>query len=269
MKKLFLFVMLAAPLCAQWVVNDPINTAVNSAVQAGQAANHLETMRQWAAQLERLNRQLRQLEDQLAVQRRIRDVIGDPTAAGGSVVLRELGALDLARQYGATLAEARRLANAIDSLRNTSEGIYRSLDDRTALGRDFMRQEVLYRRYAAVEKQADSLASVERLAAERTRVLQADIATTLEQLRTASTQAEVDKLNGKLAVLTGQLAHVDRGRNAEAQRLTVQQVLNENQAAKERQDLLEKQLAEERQSLAVAAQWQEALKVLPSDYSKR
>jgi hypothetical protein len=57
-----------AYLCAQWIVNDPVNTAVNAAVQAGQAANHLEVMRRWAEQLEQLNRQLRQLEEQLAVQ---------------------------------------------------------------------------------------------------------------------------------------------------------------------------------------------------------
>jgi hypothetical protein len=269
MKYISIIAILAAPMSAQWIVNDPVNTAVNSAVQAGQAANHGEIMRQWAEQLERLNRQLRQLEDQLAVQKRIRDVMGDPPAAGGSIVLRELGMADLARQYGTTLGEARRLANAIDSLRNTSEGIYRSLDDQTVLGGAFTRQEIFYRRYAAVDKQADSLAAVERQAAERTTALQADIAATIEQLRRASTQAEVDKLNGKLVALTGQLAHIDRQREAEAQRLAAQHLLNENQAAKERQDLLERQLAEERQSLAVAAKWQGAMKVLPSNYTNR
>ena len=55
MKHFVLFVLLVAPACAQWIVNDPVNTAVNSAVQVGQAANHLEIMRQWAAQLEQLN----------------------------------------------------------------------------------------------------------------------------------------------------------------------------------------------------------------------
>ena len=58
--------MPAASASAQWIVNDPVNTAVNSAVQAGQAANHIEVLRQWAAQLEQLNRQLRELEAQLA-----------------------------------------------------------------------------------------------------------------------------------------------------------------------------------------------------------
>ncbi len=268
MKKLMLSILLATPLCAQWVVTDPGNTAVNAAVQAGQAANHLEIMRQWAQQLENLNRQLRQLQDQLAVQQRIRDVMGDPTAAGAGLVLRDLGAADLARTYGETLAATRRLADAIDSLRRTSDGIYRQLDDRTVLGREIVRQEPLYRRYAAVERQADNLASVHATTEARAAALQTDLAATLEALRTAGTQAEVDKLNGKVSALNGQLAQVEAQRRDEADKLRALQILNENQAAKERQDLLEKQQAEERDSLAVVNAWQRSLTLTPSSYTR-
>ncbi len=268
MKYVVLFVFLVASVRAQWIVNDPANTAVNSAVQAGQAANHIEVLRQWAAQLEQLNRQLRELEALLAVQRRVRDVMGDPTAAGVGMALRDLGATDLARTYGDTLAATRRLANAIESLRRTSEGIYRHLDDRTALGRDFVRQEPPYRRYAAVERQADNVATVHAETGVRSVALQGEIAVTVEQLRGASTQAEVDKHNAKLAVLAGQLAHLDAQRRDEADKLQTQQILNENQAAKERQDFLERQLAEERQTLAIVGAWQQAVKVTPTNYAR-
>jgi hypothetical protein len=268
MKHLILFLVIVAPACAQWIVSDPGNTAVNAAVQAGQAANHVAVMRQWAEQAERLNRQLRQLEEQLSVQQRIRDVMGDPTAAGAGMVLRDLGATDLARSYGETLAAARRLSNALDSLRRTSEGIYRQLDDRTVMGRDFARQEIFYRRYAAVERQADNFAAVMTETDARAASIQSNLAETLEQLRTAHTQAEVDKLNAKVAALNGQLAHLAVRRRDEADKLRAQQILNENQAAKERQDLLERQLAEERQSLAVVAGWQEAVKLVPTDYAR-
>jgi hypothetical protein len=268
MKHFALFILLVAPASAQWIVNDPVNTAVNSAVQAGQAANHIEVLRQWAAQLEQLNRQLRELEAQLDVQKRIRDVMGDPTAAGAGMVLRDLGAGDLARTYGETLAASRRLANAIDSLRRTSEGIYRQIDDRTALGRDFTRQEPLYRRYAAVERQADNLAAVHAETGARSVALQGELAATLEQLRGAATQAEVDKHNAKLAVLAGQLAHLDAQRRDEADKLQTQQILNENQAAKERQDFLEKQIAEERQTLAVVGAWQQSVQITPTSYTR-
>jgi len=268
MKHFALLFLFAGPASAQWIVNDPVNTAVNTAIQGGQAANHLEVLRQWAEQLEKLNRQLRQLEQQLAVQQRIREVMGDPSAAGTQVVLRDLGANDLARTYGETMSAMQRLADAVGSLRRTAEGIYQKLDDRTALGRDFSRQEALYRRYAAVERQADNVASVRAQTDARATALQTDLAATLEQLRAAPTQAEVAKLHSKLAVLTGQLAHVDAQRRDEADQLHAQQILNENQSAKERQDLLEKQIAEERQTLAVVGAWQQSIRLTPTAYTR-
>lgn len=268
MKYFLLLLLLGARACAQWIVNDPVNTAVNSAVQAGQAANHIAIMKEWAEQAERLNAQLRQLEEQLAVQQRIRDVIGDPTAAGAGLGLRDLGATDLARSYGETSAAVRRLANALESLRRTSEGLYRELDDRTATGSSFARQEVFYRRYAAVERQADNFASVMAETDARGGALQADLAETMEQLRGASTQAEVDKLNAKVAALNGQSAQLASRRRDEADKLRAQQILNENQAAKERQDLLERELAEEKQSLAILGTWQEGMKLSATDYRR-
>ena len=59
MKRLIPFILFATPLSAQWAVFDPTNFAVNTLIQSGQAANHLEILRQWAVQLEQLNRQYR------------------------------------------------------------------------------------------------------------------------------------------------------------------------------------------------------------------
>lgn len=266
--RIVFYLLIATTGFGQWIVNDPVNTAVNSAVQAGQAANHLEVMRQWAEQLESLNRQLRQLEQQLAVQQRIRDVMGDPNAAGAGVVLRELGLNDLAREYGDTLAATRRLANAVESLQRTANGIYAKLEDRTSLGAGFVRNENAYRRYAVVEQQADALARIEADASTQQAAVQREIAATLEQLKAAGTQAEVDKLTAKLGALQAQSARLETVRREELAKLQTQQLLNENQAAKERQDLLERQLKEEAQSLRVLGTWQESLKVKATDYTR-
>jgi hypothetical protein len=267
MKYLFTSLLLTVPTFGQWIVNDPVNTAVNIAVETGQVANHVEVMRQWAQQLENLNNQLRQLQEQLAVQQHIRDVMGNPGAAGAGMVLHDLGASDLTRTYGETLEAARRLANAIDSLRRTSDGIYQELDDRTALGGGFVRQDVLYRRFAAVERQADNLASVQADTGQRGAALQVEISSTLEQLRAAGTQAEVDKLTAKLGALQAQLAHVDAVARTETDKLLAQQILNDNQAAKERQDFLERQLAEEKQTLGVVGTWQDSMTLTPTSYT--
>jgi len=257
----------AASASAQWIVNDPVNTAVDTLIQVNQEANHLEILRQWATQLETLNRQLRQLEDQLAAQQRIRDVLGDPAAAGAQIS-RNLGAEDFARQYGDTMSAIRRLSDAVASLRSTADGIYRTLDDRTVLGRSFTRQTTPYLRYAAVERQAQNTETVFTDTDTRIAVLQTELAATVAALRDASTQAEVDKLNAKIAALNGQLAQLAQRRRDAADQLHAQQILNDNQAAKERQDLLEKQIAEERQTLDAVNAWQGAMQLTPTSYTR-
>lgn len=256
-----LFCLFASVACAQWVVHDPGNTAVNAAIQADQAAQHLEVLRKWTEQLNRLNAQLRELEEAVRLQRRIRDVLGDPLQAGTELVLRDLGAEDLARSYGQTLREIPRLADASTSLRHTAEDIYGILYDRTSLGGPVTRNSSLYRRYAAVEQQATQVAAAQDNADSRISALQEDLAATVARLRTASTAAEVDKLNATIAVLNGQLALTTAERANEAAKLGVQQTLNDNQAAKERQDLLERQVTEERQSLDAVAAWQARLRL--------
>lgn len=269
MKK-FLTLLLfgSGTIFGQLAVYDPANHAVNLAVQSAQQANHVEILRQWAVQIEALNRQLRELQSQLDVQRRISDVLGNPTAAGAQVVLRDLGATDLSRSYGETLGAVQRLANAVVSLRRTAEGIYVALDDRTALGRSFPRNEPRYRRYAAVERQADNYTTVVAETEVRTQVLQLDVAQTLSALHDAPTQAEVDKLNGKLLALNGQLALLAARRNDEAGKLQTQKTLNETQSEKERQDLLERQIAEERHSLEAINAWQGSFRITATNYTR-
>lgn len=269
MKRLLLFLISISSAFGQWVVFDPANHLVNLGIEAAQHANHLEVLRQWAQQLERLNQQIRQLEQQLAEQRRIRQVLGDPTAAGVRVVLDNLGIEDLARQYGQNLEALQRLANAISSLRRTANGIYRELDDKTVLQQPFIRQAVAYRRYAAVDAQADQVGQVYDQTQARTERLQRDLAATLTALKAATTQAEVDKLNGQIAAINGQLAVLATQRRDEADKLLALQIQNENQAAKERQDLLEKQIAEERQSLGAVDAWQQSVRLTPDSYSRR
>ncbi len=269
MKRLLLSLFLAPALFGQWIVNDPVNTAVSTAIQAGQQANHIETLRQWAEQLNRLNQQLRQLEEAVTLQRRIRDVLGDPVQAGTELVLRDLGAEELSRTYGETLRAIQRLADASQSLRRTAEGLYRSLDGPTSLRRDFTRDESLYRRYGAVERQADNLAQVQDETGERLATLQMDLAQTLMQLRGASTAAEVDKLNVKVSALNGQIALLVAQRRDESDKLVAQQILNANQSEKERQDFLEKQIAEEQDSLRVAGEWQRSIRLTPTNYTER
>lgn len=265
---LLAFLATAQSVVAQWIVNDPVNTTVNLGIQSAQAANHVEVLRQWANQLEALNQQIRQLEAQLAEQRRIREVIGNPTAAGAQMVLDRLAPEALARNYGESLAAVRRMADATASMRRTADGIYAALEDRTVLGRGFTRQNDAYRRFAVVDQQAEQAVKAQESTVAQQKALQADLADSMAALKTASTQAEVDKLNVKVAGLNGQLAYLATLRGDETDKLRVQQIQNENQAAKERQDLWEKQVAEEQHTLAVVNAWQRTVQLTAGTYTR-
>lgn len=265
MKKLLLFLALAPAVFAQWTVYDPANHVVNLAIQADQQANHIEILRQWAADLDKLNEQLRQLQAQLEETRTIRDRIGDPVAAGDKVSLTELNNPD--RSFGDTVAALRALANSAESLLNTAHGVFLALDDRTVLNQPFARQSAPYQRYAVIEKHADNFDSVFAQTAEKLVALQRDLSDTLLLLKTAGTQAEVEKHSAKIAALNGQIAATAAQRRDVFEQLQEQQTLNDNQAAKERQDLLEKQIAEERQTFAVVGAWQQGVKLTPTSYT--
>ncbi len=270
MKLISSFSLVSLPgLSAQWIVNDPVNTAVNSAIQAGQIANHLEILRQWAEQLEQLNRQLRQLEDQLAVQRRIRDVMGDPTAAVTAMVLRDLGATDLARPT----------ARRSDAMRRSPTRSIRSGGPPTestgprrqhrALGRELRAAGAALpplrgggaagrQRRGGHGRNRTDIAAVQ---AETWRRPWATCAT--HRPRRRSTSCTPQSLRS-----TGSWPDSTRSGATKPTNSWPQQILNENQAAKERQDLLEKQIAEERQSVAAANAWQRALRLTPTSYTR-
>lgn len=257
----FLLLFAGAKLHAQWIVHDPANTAINAGIQTAQAANHLEVLKQWTDQLAALREQIRQLEAQLQEQRRIREVLGNPTAAGGRLILDHLGQDELARQYGDTLRQVRRLAEVTASLRRSADGVYQELEERTLLGQAFTRQTKPYQRHAAVDRQAEQTATIyaETLAAQTK--LQTDLGAVLDRVSGASTQAEVDKLAVNTNAINGQLLHLVSKRRDQAEALQVQQIENENQRAKEQLDRLEKQLHEERRSTDVVNAWQQQVKL--------
>ena len=265
---LLLALSLLSTASAQWIVNDPVNTSVNLGIQSAQMANHVEVLKNWADQLSRLNQQIRQLENQLAEQRRIREVLGNPTLAGSQLVMDRLAPDELARRYGGTLVKIRRLADATTSLQHRADGIYREIDDRTVLNQSFTRQTAPYLRYAAVDAQALASAQVYDETAARQSALQADLGQTLAKLRTAGTQAEVDKLNVKLAALNGQLVAQVNARRDEDAKLRALQIQNENQQAKEALDQREKQVAEEQQTLAIVNPWQRTMQIRPDNYTR-
>src|SRR4051812_26074344 len=91
-----IFVLLApAALLAQIPVTDVVNLSNNTVL-------HAENIAKWVDSIAQLKQQISQLDQQISIQGDIRQWTGNPTEAGGKLILNSLGAQDLVRDYGRT-----------------------------------------------------------------------------------------------------------------------------------------------------------------------
>jgi hypothetical protein len=216
----FLVLLLAAPVAAQIPVTDAANLANNRAAQS-------ENIAKWIESIQRLREQIDALNRQINIQSDIRRWAGNPVDAGTKVVLEGLGGPELARQYGQGRRAVVGLVDSLQSLKRTADGNYREIKSVDLNGREFQRDPLIYRRYAVLDARQENTQQVIEETRDREQELQAEIAATLEDLKGAETDAEVQKLSAKLNALNGQLAQVDAARRREVDQVVLQKIAND------------------------------------------
>lgn len=209
-----------ATLRAQIPVTDAASIANNRASQA-------QTIAKWVESINNLRQQIDALNRQINIQSDIRRWAGNPVDAGAKVALEGLGGPDLAREYGSAKRAVVGLVDSLGSLRRTGEGTYRTISNVAIDGNEMRRDSMIYRRYAVLDAKQDVSAQVTVETREREIELQTEVATTLEELKNAETDAEVQKLSAKLTALNGQLAHVEAARRREVDSVTLQKIAND------------------------------------------
>jgi len=228
MKTLFIIV-LSVPLglWAQIPVTDVANLAAN---QTAHAAN----IAKWVESINNLRTQIDQLNQQINIQGDIRKWSGNPTEAGASVVLDGLGQPELVREYGRGRSAILGLVRSLDSLGNTASGNYRAISALDLDGNEVQRDPFIYRRYAVLDGVQANADDVKEATQEREQELQEEIARTLDAIKSASTDAEVQKLSAKLAALNGQLRQIEATRQREADEVVLQKIANDARLEQER-----------------------------------
>jgi hypothetical protein len=205
---------------AQIPVTDAASIANNRAAQA-------ENIAKWVESIQRLREQIDALNRQINIQSDIRRWAGNPIDAGTKVVLEGLGGPELAREYGSARRAVVGLVDSLYSLKRTAEGTYRTIESVDIDGHEMRRDPMIYRRYAVLDAKQDVSAQVEVETRDRELELQAEVAATLEEMKTAETDAEVQKLSAKLTALNGQLAHVESARRREVDAVALQKIAND------------------------------------------
>lgn len=224
---LLLHVFCVKPAVAQIPVTDAASIANNRLA-------HAENIAKWVDSIAKLRTQIDQLNQQINIQGDIRRWAGNPVEAGANVVLDVLGEKDLGREYGRARDEIARMTHSLESLGNTAGGNYRAIGSVDLDGGTLQRDPLTFRRYSVLDaKQANTVQVTDETKA-REAELQEEIALTLQELKAAPTDAEVQKLSAKLVALNGQLTQVDASRRREVDEVALQKIANDARLEEER-----------------------------------
>jgi Skp family chaperone for outer membrane proteins len=242
MKKLIAVIAVAVPLAfsarAQWIVYDPVSN-----IQ--QILDEAENMAEYVDMVENQVQQIETLTDQLNEFKNYESLFGNPS----QVVLPMVSALDSDLQ---SLEPGKNLENLVASadgntaLTYNDDGLYATVGAsfQTPGGQTIQRPADQFKPFAAVINSASNYVAVADNAAQRRATLKDEIAQTTGQLQNATTDAQVQKLQGVLSSLNSDLASTDDEINQAADSALVQDIQNRNDQQKQQQALTEQQNAE-------------------------
>ena len=226
MKKLialaFITVGISLSARAQWIVYDPTMNVQQIIDQAANIAKYVQM-------IENQVQQIQTLTDQLNEFKHYEDLFGDPKAVLLSTVQPLVGDLKKT-ELGQTLTTLENTISTTDAMLYSASGLFESIGTTftTPNGQTITRQATPFKAIAAVQKTTDNYLSVSTDAAARRVALKNQIAATTEQLKSATTDAEVQKLQGVLIGLNAALNNTDYEINQATASALVQDIANRN-----------------------------------------
>jgi hypothetical protein len=241
MKKLIAIIAVALPLAisarAQWIVYDPTSNIQQILDTAQQIAKQVE-------EIQTLTSQLDQFEN-------YESLFGNPA----QVVLPMVAPLNADLQGpepGVNLEQLVANANGNIALTYNDAGIYATVGTsfQTPGGQTIQRPASQYEPFSAIINTASNYVAVADNAAKRRAAIKDQIAQTTQQLQNATTDAQVQKLQGVLTSLNADLASTDDEVNQAAASALVQDIQNRNDQQKQIQALTEQQNVEFAESVS-------------------
>jgi len=234
---LFASAILLATAHAQFIVEDPGAIAQSAVQHTIDLAKYVEMI---GKQVEQINLLTSQLEQVTAY----KDAFGDPSS-----LLKITGAREVASQLqqpssGQLLSQLQQNASGSGALINNGNGLYRPIETISLNGTEIPRSEELYKKYGALENSSANYQSVHEDSASRIQALKGEIASTTTALEAATTDAEVQKLQGVLVTQNAQLSALQGEVQNAASQVIVQDAMNRNDMEKQDQAQREKDAAE-------------------------
>ena len=223
---------------AQWIVYDPTMNVQQIIDQAANIAKYVQMIENQVQQIQTLTDQLNEFKHYEAV-------FGDPSKITLSMV--PTLAADLRQvEPNKNLDQLLTTADGTYALGYNESGIFHTVGTTftTPGGTTVTRPVDKYKPYAAVSRTADNYVAATKDAAARRATIKAQIAQTIEQLKAATTDAEVQKLQAVLTSQNADLASTDAEVNQAMASALVQDIQNRNDEKKQVQAATEQKNAE-------------------------
>jgi hypothetical protein len=189
---------------------------------------HSDDMAQWAKSLQGLNTQIDQFNQQIQQLQTVKNFIGDPSAAAGSMGLGNLGTGQLTSSVSQLTSSLNQSASGTQALQNTSGGLFSATSLQTPSGLNFQANGDLFKPFAAIQQEAQNVTSVIGDTLSRITQLKQDKAATLAQIQSSTNQSEVQKLQSKVNALDGQIADLNNQQGTAQAQLVTQDIANKN-----------------------------------------
>ncbi|MFT3992221.1 MAG: hypothetical protein QM680_12510 [Luteolibacter sp.] len=229
--------MLPLSARAQFIVNDPVAVAQSAVQHATELAEYVEMASNQVEQISLLTSQLNEAAAQTKA-------LGDPASllkiTGADEVIGRLKLPSIGQLPG----DLQKSASGSKSLTNTGDGLFRPIENISINGVEVPRNGELYRKYGALEETQSNYQAVREESDKRISGLKEDIGETTAALQAATTDAEVQKLQGTLASQNAELVSLQDEADRAATQVLVQDALNRNDAEKQAEARREQNAAE-------------------------
>jgi hypothetical protein len=229
----------AATSRAQYIVYDP-------ALHTQTIIDETENIAKYVMMIDNQVQQISTMTSQLQQLQQYNQAFGTPSQilnlAGFTGLISDLEDTGIGQAVG----PLENLSQGTAAEQYDANGLYHNVGTTftTPGGSSVSRDANLYRQFAAINETTKNFTGVYADVVSRRDSLRQDIAATTEQLRAATTAAEVQKLTGVLIGLNAELSATDKELDHAASVSMVQNAENQNDQAKQQQARVEEQQAE-------------------------
>lgn len=211
---------------AQLIVEDVVHIAQDAVNQVVDLAKYAEMVSNQVKQITTMTQELQQTMAYVKA-------FGDPSQlsniTGANQLISDLGQSGV----GQTLGALRQSASGIASLQNTTSGLYQPITNTSLSGIQVQRATDIYKPFGAVENASSNYTAVYDDAMQRRKALKSQMAATMDQLQSATTDAETQKLQAVLTGQSAQLQSIDHEIAAAASQTAMQDITNRNDGQKQ------------------------------------